>query len=395
MRWLSLILCLVAGIAQAQTREVAPRDLSLTVTVENAGVTPYRQEMVLITIHGVYRRHVTRETLEQPDLDGFNWMQLGEDEWFDSRIAGQKVKNFRRRMALFPERDGRIEIGPFVHHLTLTDEEDDWFEHDIRSEPLTIEVAPLPAHEGWWFPTRRLEISDTWSNAPDQLQPGDGVLRVIRLQAVGAAPEMLPPMPELTSPSAMIFPHPERRFVELSPEGPVAYAFWRWTIRPTNDTSAILEPIEFDYFDTVTRRSHHVRISPQRVAMDEGTLPVAQAEEARATPPRPVLTFGTGAAAFALGLVLLTAGRRVEAGVLRQRIPALDPLVRRMRRAARAGDLPGLRRAAAALARREGWQDGKVPEIARLDSAIFGRGGADPDPHALVRALTTRARESG
>ena len=34
--------------------------------------------------------------------------------------------------------------------------------------------------------------------------------------------------------------------------------------------SAILEPIEFDYFDTVTREAHTVSISAQRVAMADG-----------------------------------------------------------------------------------------------------------------------------
>ena len=59
MRWL-LIVLLWTGVAQAQTRHVAPRDAELTVTIESEG-KPYTQQMVMIRIHGVYRRHVTRE----------------------------------------------------------------------------------------------------------------------------------------------------------------------------------------------------------------------------------------------------------------------------------------------------------------------------------------------
>ena len=380
-----ILAVLLPGALWAQSREVRPGELSLSVTVEETAETPYRQEMVLITIHGQFRRHITRERLVQPDLSGFNWMQLGEDQWFETRINGQKVKNFRRRMALFPEAAGTLEIAPFVHRLTLTDEGNDWFEHEIRSEPVRIEVRPLPEHQGWWFPTRRLQVSDTWSNPPDQLDDADGVLRVIRLEAVGAAPEMLPPMPELASPSAMIFAHPERRFVELSPVGPVAVAFWRWTIRPTNGTSAILEPITFDYFDTVTRRMQTVRISPQRVAIAESATPpvVAPPPETR---PRRALSLGSFAVTLTLALGLLLWGRRLDPRAVLARVPALDPMRREVRRAGRAGDAQRLRRAGAALARRAGRVPESLPEIRTLDAAIFGRA-VVPDFAALSRQL--------
>ncbi len=87
----------------AQTLEVDPSDLTLTVTVETLAATPFRQEMVLLTIHGIYKRHITLEKLRQPDFSGFNWMQLGQDHWFESMLDGRPVKNMRRRMAIFPK----------------------------------------------------------------------------------------------------------------------------------------------------------------------------------------------------------------------------------------------------------------------------------------------------
>ena len=388
--FLCLLVALAPGLALAQSRTVDPADLTLTVTVEAGDAALYRQEMVLITIHGVYRRHITGEKLRQPDLSGFNWMQLGEDQWFDSRINGQKVKNFRRRMALFPEESGTLEIGAFTHDLTLTDEEDDWFPHSITSAPVTVEVAPLPPHEGWWFPVRDLQIEDNWSNPPDQLEAGDGVLRVIRVRAIGAAPEMLPPMPELTSPSAMIFAHPERRFVELSPVGPVAVAFWRWTIKPTNGTSAILEPIEFQYFDTVTRKLHDVTISAQRVAMREGTAP-PPAPPPDGTEPRGAAILAAGALAFAAGLLALLSGRHLDLRHARDRFPLLDPAYRALRAAARRGDPAGVRRAAATLARRVGRAPETLPEVAALDRAIFANGSIG-DLSRIARDIAARTR---
>ncbi len=384
MRVLALILCVLAQAAFGQTREVRPEDLRLEVTVTDAEVTPYAREMVLITIRGTYRRHITRETLAQPSLEGFNWMQLGPDEWHEESIRGRPVKVFQRRMALFPERAGRLEIGSFVHHLTLTDESDDWFDHDIRSAPVEISVAPAPETGGWWFPVRQLRISDEWSNPPDQLAAGEGVLRVIRVEAVGAAPEMIPPMPELHSPSAMIFPHPEKRLVELSPEGPVTYAFWRWTIRPGNGASAILEPIELPFFDTRERVARVATISAQRVAYEDATLPSSGVNP----PPKSARLPGWGAAltaglAFAAGLAVMLAGRRMT-----ERMPfGLDPLALRLRARARAGDAPGTRQMAAALLRRDGTQPERERLLSHLDSVLFGSKAAPFDLRAFARAF--------
>ena len=206
-------------------------------------------------------------------------MQLGPDQWFDSVVDGRKVKNMRRRMALFPEDAGTLWIGAFTHRLTLTDAGDDWFDHEITSAPVEIEVRPHPPTDDWWLPVRRIEVSDNWSNAPDQLAAGEGVLRVIRIEAVGIPPDLLPPMPDLKSPSALIFPHPEKRLVTLSPEGPVSVAFWRWTILPARPPSAILEPIKFEYYDTVAREMRSVTISAQRVATTAATAATAAAAD--------------------------------------------------------------------------------------------------------------------
>ncbi|WP_306131383.1 hypothetical protein [Roseivivax marinus] len=393
-----------ASIADAQTREVTDGQLDLEVSVVGGATDVYAREMVLITIHGTYRRHITREKLEQPELEGFNWSQLGTDRWYETIEAGKRIKNFERRMALYPDGPGRLTIPPFVHHLTLTDEGDDWFPHDIRSEPITVDVQPVPeTGGGWWFPVRGLRVSDEWSNAPDQLTEGEGVLRVIRIEATGATPEMIPPMPELTSPSAMIFAHPERRFVELSPEGPVTYAFWRWTVRPTNGTSAILEPLEIEYFDTKAREQRRVEIGAQRIAYGTVTGPARSEQPGdRATPTRGSLSRApllgmTGLGAL-LGLGVMLAGRRTG-GAGWRRLPGLDPRRRAVASAARRGDAAGLWRAARALMASDPGVAARPEARGAVDilgRSIFGAGtGPAPDLKALARPLLRRKRSSG
>ncbi len=399
MKWLILICLLWPAHVLAQSKTVLPSELSLGVTIDKEIETPLVREMILITIRGVYRRHITREKLVQPDFDGFSWAQLGPDHWSEERINGRNVKVFTRRMAIYPVRSGTLTIGAFKHNLTLTDEGDDWFDHQIQSAPVTVEVAAAPVSEGWWFPVRRLQVSDQWSNAPDQLAPGEGVLRVIRIEALGVTPEMIPPMPELQSPSAMIFAHPEKRLVELTPEGPVSYAFWRWTIRPSNDTSTIVEPLRFSYFDTMERESREVTISAQRIAYgsvigDPKTAPGPEPEQAARLPGWPVALLA--AVVFLATIAIGMSGRRVTGLQALQRFPALDPLARRLRHLAKTGRAAEMRRVAMAMIRRDNASMSRAqlirdfdrsffdPKAPKLDLKSFARRflGAEPDPDA-------------
>lgn len=362
--------------AFAQSRTVLPGQLELTVTLDPRDAPPFTREMVLLTIRGVYRRHITREQIIQPDFSGFSWTQLGEDRWREERIDGQKVKTFSRRMAIYPDQAGELTIDAFTHKLTLTDESDAWFEHEILSEPVTLQVEPAPASAGWWFPVRRLRVSDQWSNAPDQLQPGEGVLRVIRIEALGVTPEMIPPMPELSSPSAMIFAHPDQRFAELSPEGPLTYAFWRWTIRPTNDTSAVVEPMTFDYFDTTNRESHTVSISAQRVAYGKSGAPdpISPAAVASTTAETRLPGWQLGVLAFLVfsaGLLLSNRGRQLTGAKALQRFSLFDPLARDLRKAAKSGDTATVRRLARAILARDGPSAERQHMLSQLDRYVF------------------------
>jgi len=229
-----------------------------------------------------------------------------------------------------------------------------------------------------------LRVSDQWSNAPDQLEPGEGVLRVVRIEALGVTPEMLPPMPELTSPSAMIFPHPEQRLVELTPDGPQSFTYWRWTIRPSNDHSTIVEPIGFDYFDTVARVEREVSITAQRVAYgsvtpdaNARTADLAQARNAAVHLPSWPLA-AVSLAVFLGGMTFAFQGYRPDRAALRRRFRGLDPLVRALRQAAKRGDAKAMRRAATALMARDGTTSAQTEALARLDAQVFApHGGKD------------------
>lgn len=400
--------------------QIADGDIELEIALEDLDHVPYPGEMVMLTIRGRYRLPVTLEQLEQPDLAGLDWMQLGEDRWFNTVERGQTVLNLERRMALFAQRPGEVEIGAFTHNLNLLARDGRRFEHAARSNEVTLTVTESPHAAEGWFPVRGIEVSDAWSNPPERLPAGGAALRIVTLTVLGAEPELIPPMPEMTGAGAMIFPHPEKRLVGLSPDGPMTRVFWRWTVRPSGRSAGYLDPISFSYFDTGARETRTITLSAQRVAYpgavdgagpdtgDGADAPAGGATGATgpggaqpAEAPAPLRPTGApavplGPLALGLGLVigLAAAGgnlrRGAGAGVTLRRLPPTAGSWA-MRRAARRGDATAFWRHAHAMLTARGLSP--PPELRALEAGLFGEDPLPPDLRPALRAVRARLAE--
>ena len=335
-----------AGDVGAETAAfVAPEDARLEVTTEIGAPEPYAHEMVLVRIRGTYTVQMTLETLEQPDLSDFAWMQLGRDRWTATMVDGRAARAYERVMALFPRRPGRLVIEPFVHRLTLLGPGGERVRHDVVSAPVAVAARAEPA-AGWWLPARALRLTDAFDRDPAALAPGETARRTVTIEAEGVPPDRLPPMPSLRAPGVVAFADPEERSGRLTPEGPVATVVWRWTVRPVNAEPSALPAVTIPWFDTVARRTEQVRLAERRVARLGAA---AAAEEPPALVRHRTLAVAlAGALGLGLGLAALGAGGRPNAARLAHAFAALhpDPDRRAMRRAVRTRD-PALLRAAA------------------------------------------------
>lgn len=401
MRWflaLVLVFCVLPAHAQ---QGVNPGDIRVELVLEARDHVPLQGEMVLLSIQGTYRIPVIREKLHQPDLDGFDWMQLGEDRWYKEREDGFEVLKLERRMALFPQRAGPLEIPEFTHGLEMLGRNGRTVPVEHLSNTLSLEVAPRPDTNDWWFPVRGIEIEDNWSNQPEALEPGGAALRVIALTVDGTAPQRIPPMPEMTGAGAFIFPHPEHRIVALGPDGPRTRVFWRWTVRPQEGSAGYTNPIQLAWFDTEAQEAREISLSAQRIAYSDGPQEVL-------TQPGPVGTVATresgsdwgslvlpglvlplgGALGLCIGLALA-----LQSHSPAWRLPAWlrkDPLRRDLQRAARSGNSMGVRNIAHAMADRDGRE---VPrDLFLLDRKLFGDGKEQPDLKDVVRSVLQRRR---
>lgn len=371
------LLAWVTGPAGA-IEKVDPADAFLELVVEPLADTPYEQEMVLLTVRGFYRANITLANLEQPASGDFGWMQLGKDRWIDTTVGGRQGRRYERTIAVFPRRSGQIEIGAFVHHLTLMTRRGTRFVHRVSTQPTRIEVQAKPASVDWWLPARAVRMTDSWDRAPDQLAFGQTARRTVTLEVAGLGPERLPPVPALRGAGVIAFTDPETRATERTSQGPVSRVVWRWTVKPSADGVGRLEPVAIPWFDTATREHREIVLPGQRVA-----LAVSTAAEPQGTPLAEQLAGGAIylglLGGFLFGLILVAPGWRIRSRAdLAARMRALlpDPDAWALRRAAWRSDPPGLRRAAFRLLRKSGAARGGDTHGAQGGDTHGAQGGA-------------------
>lgn len=385
-------------------------EASLETVIEESPATPLAGEMVLVTVRGSYspRIDITLHTLSQPDLDGLSWMQLARDAWANRPVDGQPRLVFERRLAIFPQRAGRVEIGAFTHRLTLATGDGGRVVQDVRSPPAVLDVSPQPGPAEWWLPARELRVTDAWDRRPDRLGSGDIARRTVTLEAVGLPAQFLPPMPKLSSSGVMVFADPEERSTKLTRDGPVGQVTWRWTARPASSAPARIEALSIPWFDTAARQAREIVLEPQNVAFADavntrfGPASAMQRIASLSAPIGVVLGLVAGLAAMLSGARLKS--RPEIARILRRWRP--DPDHAAFRRASRRKDPVALRHAARRILARSERERGPAPPdvhafFADLDRSLYGpeaeRAGYDFRKArrsfiAALRAWRTRVR---
>lgn len=342
---LFLVLLMPAPVAAASDIPGA----RLWVEVETGGREPYPQEMVLVRVRGLFTVPIALERLEQPDLPGFRWLRLGGDTWAATTDNGRPARAFQRTLALFAQGSGAHVIAPFTHHLTLIDPAGGRREVTLASEPVTLNVAPVPAGaSGWWLPARSVTLAEDWSAPPEALPIGQSARRTVTLEADGLTDDQMPPLVLPPVGKLIAFPGPATRETVLAVslddataeqrrqalrrpgrlavvsgrDGPRARAVYTWDVRPTTDEPVTLPAIEIPWFDTqagvmrlaaLPARTVALASAEQSLEAMEAELGIADAAPAGPDPAELLLMALAASGAF-VGVLVILRRRREGAG---------------------------------------------------------------------------------
>lgn len=377
-----------AGPARAQDGTA-----QLFIELEDPDATPVVGEMVLLTIRGVYDVVITLEKMELPRVDGFDWVQLDNDEWTREQVDGKEKSVMRRRIALFPNRAGDLTIGPFVHRLTVQPRAGGRIKMNIEAAPLTLTVGDYPGgSDAWPFSARALEYSDEWSDDPAALSDGDTVTRTVTLSALGVLPKLFPPQPLMRAYWLITFSPPEERKLILTDEGPGTQVTWSWEMRPITGEPGVIREYKIPWLNTETREMEYIELA----AAPFGYASFSQNKNAlalTAADQRPLMVLAALGGLLISGVALfagLRLGPAMHWSVMRK-MPLRAGAIASMMLAALRKDPAALRRSAVWLLalRKRAPDDEEKTALESLDRLIYSPsgGGKSFDFFHIVRSF--------
>lgn len=247
---------LALALLLAPTLAIAGGHASDRLTIELAprAAPPVTGEMLVATLRGAYGLTILREQLEIPRGGDFEWVQLDRDMWSRQQVDGRSVAVMERRIALFPKRPGALTFGPLEHRMRVRGAGGQPEDVAIVAEPLRLAALPYPGSPGAaTLSAEVLELTDALSADPATLPDGATLTRTVRIRALGALPQMLPPRPEMREPWLITFAAPEERSLLITPDGPVAIVVWQWHLRPRTGEPGVLPEFRIPWFDTRAR----------------------------------------------------------------------------------------------------------------------------------------------
>ncbi len=371
------------------------------VEVDAIPLNPYIGQQTRINTRLYHNTELEDGDLVEPKTDSaLKYRTNDERSYTVTRNLGQ-FQVLQRSVVLFPTATGELELAPASYQGGISQNR---LIHR-RSEALALQVRqPPPDYRGeFWLPAKKLTLSRTWGQHPEQLRVGDSLDFTLSIVATGLAAESLPSgLLSGDSRQMKIYADQEDLSNRFEGENLVGRIDQRYAVVLTSPGQVTLPGISLDWWlvDSDTA---------QQALLESRTLNVAVAaapEQARLRDPRALFDkLVTSPGLWILLLVGLIGGVGYFQGPLWGRMMhALGPVLRRrrvlreLRRACLANDP---RKAKNALLEwgRERWpgtpmnglhqiQDKMhLDELARLDAALYARDRRQWDGRELWQSI--------
>ncbi len=279
---------------------------------------PWVQSMVLLTVRVYYDLPLADGELTIGDIPDALTQQLKGDQLTVETLDGKRYKVVERRLALFPQKPGRLTIpAPILDARTplgTHPAELDFSRLDnnplqagsgdfdsfvtasrplrIEGEALSLEVKPPPAgYSGsHWLPAREMELEESIEHPATTIHAGEPVTRTITLRARGLKAEQLPAPFSNGSSREGIYRDKPRRHNTTADDDIIATLTQRIVHVPRHAGRRLtLPPIEIVWWDVAANQprtarlpAHHFEVAA--AAQSPAATETAPAKQTAATP---------------------------------------------------------------------------------------------------------------
>ncbi|QTL04045.1 BatD family protein [Aquabacter sp. L1I39] len=294
-------------------------DRPLFVQLEVGKGDAYVQGEIPLTVRIYDALGMRSGALTRPEAEGASIATRGEQQTYLRTIGKKRYRVYQQDYVMTPQKSGTIHILPITLKAVVPgssgaslDAEmarllgrppspQAWLdagapgrEINLHTDPVDVEVKPRPsAATGWFLPAKAVTLTGQWASPPAKAQVGDTLTRTIRLVAVGATPNQLPPLTPLAVEGLRQY-EDESRPETVQVKGEAAAQLTQVvSVVPTRSGTFTLPAVEVDWWNTAASRAEKA-VLPAETFTIAGTAPeptstgdqaVAVVEDAPEAPP--------------------------------------------------------------------------------------------------------------
>ena len=241
-------------VRAADTTSAAGRDIFIEVALDREST--WVQAEVILNLR-VYRAALVRqEQLREPAFDGPEVLvqRLGDDRSFTKQIGDRSYDVYERRYAIYPQSSGTLDIGEFVYSGRIWQRSRLSSRRLFRSEPLSIEVQPIPPPpvafpDASWLPASDIELTQRWNPDASRAVAGEPVTRAITLRATGLMAAQLPPLEPDIDAAVRVYPDQPELETQQAENGLIGIRTERYAVIAAAPGNYVAPAVQLPWWD--------------------------------------------------------------------------------------------------------------------------------------------------
>lgn len=197
-------------------------DLRVEMVLDKSEV--FENGQVIVTRRLLYGVAVGGLEMQPFELPGAQVIELGDNQYETTR-NGRRFGVYEVAYAVFPREAGELNIPAQSLDIQvgrrnlLSGRPAQKVRLQMGAETLQVKARPAEFTPQEWLVANKLDLSDSWSQPPEQIRLGESLTRTVTLATVGAAPDRLPTFEFADIPGMNVYAEPLQNTEDLNSRG--------------------------------------------------------------------------------------------------------------------------------------------------------------------------------
>lgn len=276
-----------AAAQQAQIQQVF-----IEASVDRKDV--YVQSQLLLTVKFFQAVNLTDLQRSDLDIDGARIEEL-DSQRGQQTINGITYRVTALRFAVFPERSGTLSIPAIAISGREATAQRGFMTGGRalrrRTQPIDINVLPIPSSypDAPWIASSELDIEESWSPDPNQLETGQSATRTLTITARGTAAAQIPGLSLEEAPGLRLYADQPVSEEIQTDSGITAVSVQSAALLATEAGEFELPELRMPWWNTRTRSVEYAIIPARSVTIKAAAATASAAPEAAPEPPPTVV----------------------------------------------------------------------------------------------------------